>query len=75
MCVAGTPEAQPNRKKRSEVLGCSSEVLSSCAVFRRLSEDIRDRGEPDMVGIGTVRDKQRGCMYHVCHAEQYSKTL
>jgi hypothetical protein len=56
MCVAGTPEAQPKRKKRSEVLGGSSEVLSSCAVFRRLSEGIRDRGEPDMVGIGTVRD-------------------
>ena len=56
MCIASTPEAQPNRKKHSEVLGGSSEVLSSCAVFRGLSEGIQERGEPDMVGIGTVRD-------------------
>ena len=61
MCVAGTPEAQPNRKKHSEVLGGSSEVLSSCAVFRRLSEGIRDRGELDMVGISTIRDTQQTC--------------
>ena len=58
MCVAGTPEAQPNRKKRSEVLSGSSEVLSSYAIFRGLSEGIRDRGEPDMVGIGMVRDRR-----------------
>ena len=59
MCVAGTPEAQPNRKKHSEVLSGSSEVLNSCAIFQGLSEGIWKRGKLDhqfMVGVGTVYD-------------------